>query len=61
MLSYIAFPKTKKLTALRDAVDAEFRKFAASGEYRRLLEQYRLENVQAPLSGLATVVPAGAY
>lgn len=46
VLSYIAFPKSKKLTALRDSFDAEFRRFAASGEYRRLLEQYKLENVR---------------
>lgn len=41
--SHIAFPKMRKLTALRDRFDAELKKFVASGEYKRLLEKYRIE------------------
>jgi polar amino acid transport system substrate-binding protein len=40
--SYIAFSKLRNLTGLRDGIDAEFRKIAASGEYRQLLDNSRL-------------------
>jgi polar amino acid transport system substrate-binding protein len=46
VLSHIAFPKARKHMALRDSFDAEFRKFVASGEYRRLLAQYGLDHIQ---------------
>jgi polar amino acid transport system substrate-binding protein len=42
--SHIAFPKVKNMTALRDAFDAELRKLVASGEYRRLLDRYKIES-----------------
>ncbi|MDC8756128.1 substrate-binding periplasmic protein [Janthinobacterium fluminis] len=41
--SFIAFAKRRHLTALRDQFDVELRAFVASGAYRRLLEQYRIE------------------
>jgi polar amino acid transport system substrate-binding protein len=43
VMSYIAFPKSKKLTALRDRFDAELRKFVLSGEYHRLLQCYNID------------------
>lgn len=42
--SHIAFSKVKKLTALRDSFDAELSRILVSGEYRRLLEKYRIEH-----------------
>lgn len=42
--SYIAFSKAKKLTALRDKFDVEFKKFLASGEYKKLLDKYKIES-----------------
>jgi len=44
VLSYIAFPKAKKLSTLRDNFDAELREFTGSSEYRRLLEHYKPES-----------------
>ena len=44
VLSYIAFPKSKKLSALRDSFDAELRAFTGSAEYRRLLEHYKQDS-----------------
>lgn len=44
--SYIGFAKLRKLGALRDGFDAEFKKFVASGGYKRLLEKYRLADTQ---------------
>ena len=41
--SYIAFAKGRQLTALRDQFDRGLRALIASGEYRRLLERYRIE------------------
>ena len=40
--SYIGFAKSRKLAALRNSFDIEFRKFVASGEYKRLLDKYKL-------------------
>ncbi|HYD82327.1 MAG TPA: transporter substrate-binding domain-containing protein [Paucimonas sp.] len=42
--SFIGFSKQRKLTALRDGFDAEFRKMLASGECRQLFEKYRIES-----------------
>ncbi len=44
--SYIGFSKLKKLAALRNNFDIEFRKFVASGEYKRLLDKYKLADTQ---------------
>ncbi|WP_174998983.1 substrate-binding periplasmic protein [Rugamonas aquatica] len=41
--SYIAFAKGRQLAALRDQFDRGLRALIASGEYRRLLERYRIE------------------
>lgn len=41
VLSYIAYPKAKKLNALRDGFDAELRAFTGTAEYHRLLEHYK--------------------
>jgi polar amino acid transport system substrate-binding protein len=50
--SHIAFSRLMNLTALRDGIDAELRKISASGEYRQLLDNYRLD--RAPdLAGLS--------
>jgi polar amino acid transport system substrate-binding protein len=54
VMSYIAFPKAKKMTALRDSFDAGLRAFMGSGEYRRLLENYRLESTPE----LAKLIPS---
>ncbi|MES2952843.1 MAG: transporter substrate-binding domain-containing protein [Pseudomonadota bacterium] len=43
--SYIAFPKSRNLTALRNSFDLEFRKFVAAGDYLRLLEKHKLANI----------------
>jgi len=43
VMSYIAFPKTRNLCALRDRFDAEMRKFAQSPAYRQLLDRYNIE------------------
>lgn len=43
--SYIAFSKARDLSAVRDVIDAELKKMIASGEYRQLLENYRMERV----------------
>ncbi len=40
--SFIAFSKTKKLTALRDAFDKELKKIKLSGEYKKTLAAYGL-------------------
>jgi polar amino acid transport system substrate-binding protein len=42
VMSYIAFPKSRKLAALRDRFDATLRKFVLSGEYLRLLQRYNI-------------------
>ena len=40
--SYIGFSKKRKLTDLRDAFDLELTKLKDSGEYAKLLEQYKI-------------------
>lgn len=42
--SYIGFSKRRHLTRFRDRFDDAMRSFAASGEYRRLLEKHGLES-----------------
>lgn len=41
--SHIAFAKARQLTALRDQFDTALRAYIASGAYRRLLDQYKIE------------------
>lgn len=41
--SHIAFSKARSLVVLRDSFDMELRKLIASGEYRRLLERYKID------------------
>lgn len=41
--SFIAFSKRRQLGPLRDRFDAALKKFAATAEYRHLLEKYQLE------------------
>ncbi|MDK2126991.1 substrate-binding periplasmic protein [Parachitinimonas caeni] len=40
--SYIAFSRSKRLTAIRDQFDQELHRFVASGEYRRVIESYQI-------------------
>lgn len=46
--THIAFAKARNLTALRDAVDAQLRKMAVSGETRQLMESYAIDKAAAP-------------
>lgn len=44
--SFIAFSKAAKLGSLRDRFDVEFKKFVASGECKRILDQYGLNDAR---------------
>lgn len=58
--SHIAFPKVKNMTALRDNFDAELKKLVASGEYRRLLDRYKVESAPEPARLVNTRKPSSA-
>lgn len=50
--TFIAFPKSRKLAALRSAFNAELKAFVASAQYARLLSQYGLDHSpQQPEAG----------
>lgn len=46
--THIAFSKARNLEPLRDAIDAELRKMAVSGETQRLIESYRIDSINGP-------------
>lgn len=48
VMSYIAFPKSRKLNRLRDRFDAELRKFVLSDEYHHLLQRYNIDIPSEP-------------